>query len=328
MEYETHEEKRHDVHEHHESHTHKKEDMTEKLRTNPWIMSTFVLGILVVVLIFSSVAGGISGKTISEDKAAELVLGFVESQGVAAELVEVDEIGNFYEITFLVQGQMSSLSVTKDGEYLTQGVLPLSLLEQEPPTQSEPTAQGIVKSDVPEVELVITSYCPYGLQAAKGMLPVAELLGDKMDFKIKYFNIPSHGEKEELEGKRQICIREQQPDKFLDYASCFVGSGDFETCLTSTAIDRTKLDNCMENDIQNYYSGTSEIDVNVGSSPTLIINGAQVQSARDSASYLDTICQSFTDENVPEACGTELSSASPTSGFGWDETSASTSAQC
>jgi len=144
MEYESHEEKRHDVHEHHESHTHKKEDVTEKLRKNPWIMSTFVLGVLVVILIFSSVSGGISGKTISEDKAAELVLGFVESQaGEEAELVIVEDDGSLYKVTILFQGQEIPLHVTKDGESLAQ----LTPLRRQQATPSQPIQSDFSEED-------------------------------------------------------------------------------------------------------------------------------------------------------------------------------------
>ena len=105
----------HEPHEHRET-TSKKKNVTEQIRTNPWIMSTFVLGILVIMLIFSNVSGGVSGKTISEDKAAELVLGFVESQiGSEAELVDVSLDSGLYKVTVLFQGSEVSLYVTQDG---------------------------------------------------------------------------------------------------------------------------------------------------------------------------------------------------------------------
>ena len=65
----------------------------------------------------------------------------------------------------------------------------------------------------------------------------------------------------------------------------------------------------------------------IGGSPTLVINGAQANSGRDSVSYLRTICAAFND--APEACNTELSSAQPSPGFGYETTSGSTTtAQC
>ena len=137
-------------HEHHKTHN-KKKSVTEKLRTNPWIMSTFVLGILAIILIVGSVSGGIGTKTISEDKAADLVLGFVESQvGSEAELVDVSLENGLYQVTVLFQGSEVPLYVTKDGKNLVQGVLPLSLLNevpQEPRLEPEPTISTYSEED-------------------------------------------------------------------------------------------------------------------------------------------------------------------------------------
>ena len=43
------------------------------------------------------------------------------------------------------------------------------------------------KRAVPEVELFIMSHCPYGTQTMKGIVPVVELLGDKIDFELDLF---------------------------------------------------------------------------------------------------------------------------------------------
>ena len=53
---------------------------------------------------------------------------------------------------------------------------------------------------------------------------------------------------------------------------------------------------------------------NVAGSPTLIINGAEAQSDRDSASLLKTICSAF--NNAPKECDTKLSATAPSAGFG------------
>ncbi len=45
------------------------------------------------------------------------------------------------------------------------------------------------------------SYCPYGTQAEKGILPVVALLGDKIDFKLRTVHYVLHGDKEDLENK-------------------------------------------------------------------------------------------------------------------------------
>jgi len=77
--------------------------------------------------------------------------------------------------------------------------------------------QCMDKKDVPEVELFVMSHCPYGTQMEKGILPVVELLGDKIDFKIRFVYYAMHGEKEVNEEARQYCIQKEQKDKFISY---------------------------------------------------------------------------------------------------------------
>jgi predicted GNAT superfamily acetyltransferase len=65
----------------------------------------------------------------------------------------------------------------------------------------------------------------------------------------------------------------------------------------------------------------------IGGSPSLIINGQDVNSARDPASYLAVICEAFNDK--PSECSEALSSVSYNPGFGWSESSSgSTDGQC
>lgn len=321
----------HTHHEHQESHAtyHKKKSMTEKIRTNPWIVSTFVLGILAIILIVGSVSGGITGKTISQDKAAELVLGFVESQvGEEAELISVSSESGLYKVIVLFQGSEVPLYLTKDGKNLVQGVLPLSALEPQSPSQTEPAAQEIVKSDVPEVELFVMTHCPYGTQAEKGFIPAILELGDEIDSSIKFVHYFLH-DPEETETPIQVCIREEQSDKFLSYLKCFLEDGDSARCVLETGVDQSKLDDCIQNNADDYYAIDSALseDYGVRGSPSLVINGQLVSSGRSAAAYLDTICQAF--NTPPELCGSlDLDDANPSAGFGYGTTTGIASAQC
>jgi len=241
--------------------------------------------------------------------------------------------------------------VTSDGSYLLPGQpLPLNgdaPLAQEKPKSNLGTASGNTapaqnapKSDKPVVELFVMSYCPYGTQMEKGILPVVKLLGDKIDFKIKMVYYAMHGEKEVRENVRQYCIQKEQKSKFLDYLTCFLKAGDAESCLTETKVNKAKLDTCTAatdkefsvtknlDDQSSWLSGRFPLfNVNkadnekygVGGSPTLIINGQQSSSGRDSASLLKTICGAFND--APKECDSDMSSASPSSGFGFKELS-------
>lgn len=133
MEHENHSHYEHyEHHEHHEP-SPKKKDLTEKLRTNPWIISTFVLGILAAILIVGSVSGGITGKIISEDEVAELALSFVESQiGGEIEILDVSKESGIYKIDFESEKiGVSSVYLTLDGKYFISGLMSLAVEEEE-----------------------------------------------------------------------------------------------------------------------------------------------------------------------------------------------------
>jgi len=69
-----------------------------------------------------------------------------------------------------------------------------------------PVAEVTNKTDKPEVELFVMSYCPYGTQMEKGILPAFDTLGDTVDAELKFVDYAMHGEKEVKENLRQYCI--------------------------------------------------------------------------------------------------------------------------
>ena len=187
---------------------------------------------------------------------------------------------------------------------------------------------------IPQVDLYVMSYCPYGLQTEKGILPVVKLLGDKINFKIKFVNYSMHGKQEIDEQLNQYCIQAEQADKFLNYLACFAESGAGADCLVKNNIDQNKLAACVTrtdsqfaitrnyNDQSTWYNGAfppfniyqDSDKLGVTGSPTLVIDGKVVSTNRDPASLLATICQSFV--AAPAECNAVLSSAMPSPGFG------------
>jgi hypothetical protein len=339
-------------HEHHDHivHVHR-EGKRNLLRSKPWVVSTFILGFLVVLLLLLNVFN-LTGHSVSADKASQNILSFANAQGLDATVVNVSSEGSFYKVILSIQGGDVPVYVTKDGKYFTSSLVPLTSSDTtNTNTNTDTPTQEVPKTTKPEVDLFVMSYCPYGTQAEKGILPAVELLGDKIDFNIRfvyYAMHPSQGEVEE--NLRQYCIQKEQKTKLNDYLTCFLQAGDNTTCLTTAKIDKTKLNACMiatdkafqisenKNDKSKWLSGNYplfNIDkdlntlYNVGGSPTLVINGVQVNSARDPASYLDSICQAFSDGSVPTECGQKLSSTSYSAGFGYSATTSGTNAaQC
>ena len=293
---------------------------------NHWAVATVVLAVLLLLVLFTNMTGNaITGKVISEASASDTVLTYLNAQtGGGVELVDIQDAGALYEVTVTYQGQEIPVHITKDGQYFgSMNLIPdLSDLE----SNSQPTPTEVPKSDKPVVELFIMTHCPYGTQAEKGIIPTIEALGNTIDAKIRFVHYFMH-EPEETETPIQVCIREEQPEKYLTYLREFLNKGDTNSAQTKAGIDKAKLNSCIANKADQYYADDSALseDYGVQGSPTLVINGAQASSGRDSASYLNAICSAFTE--APTECDAVLSNTSPSPGFGY-EAGTDTGAQC
>ena len=234
--------------------------------------------------------------------------------------------GDIYNINLDVSGQNYTSYLTKDGEKFFQNGIDIAKFIQDKAANPaannqaqavvQPPSDNIPKTDKPKVELFVMTYCPYGLQAEKGILPAFTALGDKIDSSVKFVHYFLHGDKEEQETYNQICIREEQTAKYNDYLNCFVGQGDSAQCVAQLGINQTKLSACVESKAKDYYKSDSALSQQYGvqGSPTLVINGVQSNAGRDAAGYLAGICSGF--NNAPTECAKQLSNASPTAGFG------------
>lgn len=294
---------------------------------HPWMVVSIILGLVVIGLYFTG--GGITGMTVlSEKEAGELMVDFLnEKTGGGVELTNVENLGSMYKVNVLYRRQPIPVYMTKNGEYFIQGIEELSLTGAVVDGLDGPGEPSVIKTAEPIVELFIMTHCPYGTQAEKGIIPVLRLLDGKIEGTIRFVHYYMH-EPEETETPRQVCIREEQPDKFLDYLACFLEDGDSDRCLTEASVDKAKMQTCIDNgNADEYYAEDSELSQGYGvrGSPSLVINGQQSSAGRDAQSYLDGICESFLD--APSECDEELSSTSPSPGFGYLEGEATT-AQC
>lgn len=108
--------------------------LTDKVRANPWVLATVVLGIVTVLLLVGQFSGGVTGGVVGTADKTEVetkVINFLNSQ-VDEEVTLVNsEIKNgIYVINVMYQGITLPVYATIDGEALIQGVTPLSTLEQ------------------------------------------------------------------------------------------------------------------------------------------------------------------------------------------------------
>jgi hypothetical protein len=351
-------EKKEEHHEHKEEHHgHKK---TKLKKITMWQTATAILGILLIASVFTAGFGikkgtGTSGESLTIEEASDKAITYINTNllqpGTSAKLVSSEEKSDLYNIKMDIGGREFDSYVTKDGGLLFPSVVDLSEEVEAPSTetQQQPPAPDVEKSDKPNVELFVMSHCPFGTQAEKGIIPVAELLGDKIDFEIKFVNYAMHGEKEVVEQTNQHCIKTEEPDKFLPYLKCFLKEGDGAACLEETEIDEAKLEACYEatdtefkiteslEDQSTWSGGRFPLflindaeckEYGVRGSPSLVLNGKSVSSARSPAAFLSTICSAFSEP--PPECEQQLDSANPSPGFGFTTTGSTvgSAAQC
>lgn len=306
----------------------------EGIRKNPWVVVSLVL--LVALVVFVVKGGGLTGNVISGTDAGQNLLDFIKARmGQDATIDSVVKQDGFYSVTFSLSGQKSQVYVSLDGKYIIPSVIPMSEASEGADAgnsgQQQKQPQEISKSDKPKVELFVMTHCPYGTQAEKGLIPAIKALGNKVDAKIRFVHYFMHDPEKE-ETPRQVCIREEQGDKFLNYLECFLEDGNSENCIVSAKIDAAKLNNCITQKLSDkYYAVDSDLSNGYGvqGSPTLVINGKVADSGRDSASFLKTICSAFNE--APKECSTTtLSGSQPSPGFGYSASGASggSAAQC
>ncbi len=299
----------------------KKADYTKKLRENPWIAATFVLGVLSLILILGYFYGGITGNSISKNEAGEKLLQFYKDNGAPDELKvdSVSEESGLYVVNFDYSGEIIPIYMTKDGDLAG----PLTMLPSES-SGSVSTTEEIPTSEKPVVDLYVMSFCPYGNLAEDTMLPVYELLKDKVEWNIQYIVSVSgetvnslHGQPEVDQNIREVCVKKYYDlDTFWDFVTyvnenCGSDGSCWEEAATSLGLSTATIETCFNNEGLSLMEQEASIvsAAGVSGSPTMFINGVKttaVYNYGDSDAYKEVICSAF--ENAPEECSTALDS--------------------
>ncbi len=288
-------------------------------------------------------------KVLTADEAKTKALDFIDknmvTSGTKVSIDQVVEESGMYKLSLNVKGQKITAYMSKDGNrfFPDEGIDMNATKATADNTQAAAPAAEVPKSDKPDVKLFVMSYCPYGTQVEKGILPVLATLGNKIKFTLEFVDYSMHndhatGDRKELdENMRQYCIEKNQPTKLDAYLTCFLkkGQGTEAACMATAGVNTTQVASCMKqvdtqfnvtkdfNDTSSYSGGQFPMfEVNkddntkygVQGSPTLVINDTTTEPAgRDSASLLKTICSAF--NTPPAACQAKLSSAAPSPGF-------------
>jgi protein-disulfide isomerase len=256
-------------------------------------------------------------KVMGENKAKVVVEDVKETNGVIQFDLKLTSNGNEQKYTSYI---------TKDGEILfTSGIKLDSLLAAQSSAQSQTkklTCADLSKSEKANLIAFVVSQCPYGIQMQRVFKKAIEELSQLSSYlSIKYIGsvdnnkiTSMHGDEEAQENLKQICIREEQQDKYWPYVSCYMKEGKGGECLTTVTVDAAKLKACAEDVSRGIKYGKADFDLankfSVGGSPTLLLNEKQTVSefdfgGRTADAIKQIVCCGSTSQ--PDFCQKEIS---------------------
>jgi len=332
----------------------------EKIKRNPWMLVSIILGIAIIILLYTNFSGGIGGNVLSKGDIAIMAVDFVNTallQGQTTSILKSVEVeSGIYKVVVSIGGQDAPIYFTKDGKFISTGAELVSITGNvvSDTSNQQPSAE-IPKSDKPILEAIVTPYCPHGLQYMKGLLPVYELMKDKADILILSLGI-THMQSEELETKRQICInQEYNKDMMFDYIkeliynqgseTCYAGyhsgehNGDasyFDECMTPVissimeklSINEDTINNCIKKDGEKLYNDAVNYarSKGAGGSPSPFLNNVKLSAGRSPEAIKTALCSAF--NNMPEECSIILSEETPAPGITIGTSSSSSIGQC
>jgi len=304
-------------------------------------------GHLFTLPVKEKVSEGLSSQQVAE-KALNYINENLVAKGVVASLVDVVGENGLYKFRLKIKDQEFVSYVTKDGKILfpEEGIN----LEGKPATTTpteEPkklTCEDLQKTDKPLLEAFVVSQCPYGLQMQRILSEIVKNIPSLAEnMKVEYIGAISgdkitsmHGDGEAQENLRQICIREEQGDKYWSYIDCHIKKGEVDGCLTSAGIDKAKLSNCMTDNSKGLKYAKEDFDAQekykVTGSPSLFLNEEGVSEfdfgGRTAEAVKTLLCCGFKTE--PGTCSQKLTEDSAATGFSetYSQSSGSSGGSC
>ncbi len=324
-----------------------------KLETIKFNKDFFMMGLALVAIaitIFLFVNNGSStAKSIAQKSVDYLNKSILKDSGQTASLTGYSEESGVIKINIKVGANTFESYATRDGKLLFPQALSMDSTKPTPPPP--PTSQNtnpqkqnpnnLAKVDSPLLEAYVVSRCPFGLQMMRAMdnaIANAPALANYI--KIRYIGslvngdgTSMHGQEEWKQNLREICIREEQPDKFWPYIACDMRQTGQETsCLTSEKVDVAKLNSCVSDKNRGLAYAKKDFDLsaknNITGSPTLMLNGAQVSEfdfgGRTSDAIKEIICASS--KNQENFCSKKLNTDQAATSFSLTYAGAGTSA--
>jgi len=256
---------------------------------------------------------------------------------IAAVLVEAVEEDGLVKMKMKIGEEEFDSYATFNGKYLFPQVInmeeKIAAPEEEeiPEASKSKSCEEVKKADKPILQAFVVSKCPYGTQMQRILIEIVKNIPElKENIRIEYMGSISenkitamHGEEEAQENLRQICLREEQGDKFWNYLSCYIKKGEIDKCLKESKTDLEKLESCMLDSSKGLEYAKQDFiaqdKYKVSGSPTLILNeeseGVSEFSfgGRTAEAVKTLLCCGFKEK--PQFCSQELDTRSAAASF-------------
>ncbi len=333
--------------------------MPEKLTKILIPVTIVVAGLLIAGAFVFTSYGKLKGTATEENplaqQIAEKAIKYINdnpnlTNGGTASLISVLEEGSVYKVRLKIGEQEYDSYVSKDGKFLFPSAYDI---EEQPKTETAPTGEvqqgkmtceDLKKSDAPLFEAFVVSQCPYGLQMQRILNEVVKNIPSlAANIKVKYIGAiegekitSMHGDEEAQENLRQICLREEEADKYWGYVDCYIQKGDVSGCLSSAGIDTQKLNTCMQDTSKGLKYAQEDFDsqnkYQVTGSPTSFLNGEKVSEfdfgGRTAEALKTLLCCGFNTQS--DLCSQKLTETQAATGISttYSQGSASSSGSC
>ena len=283
----------------------------EKMRGNPWMISTIVLVlILAFFVVFWGGGKGVSGNVVSEQVAADNLVSFIksQSQGQQADFNVISSVkeGELYKVTVGYQGQELPVYVSLDGQYLIANPIPLVAGQGvNAGTDSGVNNNGPIsvniegspvkgKENAPVTIVEFSDYeCPF---CSKFFTETYSLIKknyiDKGKVKLVFKDFPLSNIHKNAQKAAEAarCVREQKSDDgyFRMHDKLFTNQENlsienYKKWARSLGVNGEKFDTCLD---EGRFASAVESDfiygqqLGVGGTPAFFINGKLVSGAQ------------------------------------------------
>lgn len=303
--------------------------MTDEKNSNKIIgLGIIFLVVVFAFLLFRTLLTTKKNKLVNET-IPNAVKKILNDSSIKVGIDKVKEVSGVYEFELSIGTGADAKKyvsyITKDANIIFTSGIKLNTLKEtaEVSPAKKKTCNDLQKVDDSNLTAFVVADCPFGLQMQRVFKMAVNQSADLNSFlKIRYLGsiddgkISSmHGDEEAQENLRQICLREEQPDYYWPYLSCYMqAQGKSADCLVETGVNEDELTNCTADSNRGLKYAKADFDLankfNVGSSPTLLLNDKEIVSefdfgGRTPNSIKDIACCGQKEQS--SFCGQELS---------------------